>query len=164
MSTGTGRRTSLAIATVIPARRNYLRVSTYSEHDLPLESLWVIGNDTVVDFAWLSSRAFWLWTHVVRHNISSATTHTAYMMFPAPPLGRKNRNRLEIAADSVLRSRGFLMAGGSLLDLYDTMPEQLQWAHDELDAVAEDLLDIPAHSDEADVMRCVLSRYHSTGS
>ena len=82
---------------VIAETRDYLRVSTYDADVLPLDSLLVIGDETQVTFGWLSSRAFWIWTQVVRRNIPNATTYTAYVNFPAPKLGRKDRNRLEVA-------------------------------------------------------------------
>jgi hypothetical protein len=150
----------IAIPKVIPETRDYLRVSTYDANVLPLDSLLVIDEDTHVTFGWLSSRAFWLWTQVVRSNFPTATTYTAYVNFPAPKLGRKDRNRLEVAVDTVLRSRSHLL-NDTVDDLYSRLPEQLQWAHKELDVVVEELLGIPADSDDTEVIRLLLQRYQS---
>lgn len=150
----------ISIPKAIPESRDYLRVSTYDADILPLDSLLVIDEDTLVTFGWLSSRAFWLWTQVVRDNVPMATTYTAYVNFPAPKLGRKDRNRLEVAVDTVLRSRShFLM--DKVDNLYARMPDQLQWAHTELDVVVEDLLGIPADSDDTEVIKHLLQRYQS---
>ena len=150
----------IAIPKVIPETRDYLRVSTYDPDVLPLDSLLVIDDDTQVTFGWLSSRAFWLWTQVVRSNIPTATTYTAYVNFPAPKLGRKDRNRLEVAVDTILRARSHLI-GDTVEDLYGRMPDQLQWAHSELDSVVEDLLGIPADSDDEAVIRSLIRQYQS---
>ena len=56
-------------------------------------------------------------------------------------LGRRDRATLEGAARTVLVSRSHLMAG-SLADLYADLPEQLAWAHAELDTAADRLLGI----------------------
>ena len=150
----------IAIPKVIPETRDYLRVSTYDADVLPLDSLLVIDDDTQVTFGWLSSRAFWLWTQVVRSNIPTATTYTAYVNFPAPKLGRKDRNRLEVAVDTILRARSNLLRD-TIDDLYGRMPDQLQWAHSELDAVVDDLLDVPADSDDQEVIKSLIRQYQS---
>ena len=150
----------ISIPKAIPEFRDYLRVSTYDADVLPLDSLLVIGDETQVTFGWLSSRAFWLWTQVVRDNVPTATTYTAYVNFPAPKLGRKDRNRLEVAVDTVLRSRSHLLKD-TVDDLYSRLPEQLQWAHKELDVVVEELLGIPADSDDTEVIRHLLQQYQS---
>jgi hypothetical protein len=113
----------------ISDQRDYLSVTTYDPDVLPLDSLLVIDTDTIVVFGWLSSRAFWLWTQAVRSSAPSATTYTAYTSFPAPTLSRKQRQAIELAVDTILRSRSHLL-DDSLRGLYGRMPEQLLWAHD----------------------------------
>lgn len=150
----------ISIPKAIPEDRDYLRVSTYDADVLPLDSLVVIDEDTLVTFGWLSSRAFWLWTQVVRDNVPTATTYTAYVNFPAPRLGRKDRNRLEVAVDTVLRSRSHFLTD-TINDLYSRMPEQLKWAHKEVDDVVEDLLGVPTDADDTEVVKRLLQRYES---
>lgn len=144
----------------IPQERDYLTVSTYDREVLPLDSLLVIDKDTTVVFGWLSSRAFWLWTQAVKASAPSATTYTAYTSFPAPGLGRNGRQALELAADTILRSRGHLLTT-SLTDLYEEMPDQLAWAHSELDNVVNGLLGIPADADDQAVIQTLIERYES---
>lgn len=153
----------IALPKVIPASRDYLRVSTYDADVLPMNSLLVIEKDTVLTFGWLSSRAFWLWTQVVKANIPTATTYTAYVNFPAPLLGKKDRNRLEVAADTVLRARSHLMNGG-IDELYSTWPDQLAWAHSELDVIVEELLGISADADDTAVINTLVARYEEVAA
>ena len=150
----------VALPRRIPDHRDYLSVSTYDPDVLPLNSLVVIGTDTLVAFGWLSSRAFWLWCEVVRANHPTATTLLAYNTFPAPALDSRRRRRLEVAVDTVLRSRSHLNERG-LPDLYARMPEQLAWAHSELDAVVDQLLGIPADASDDDAMALLLDRHRA---
>ncbi len=150
----------IAIPKAIPESRDYLTVSTYDADVLPLDSLMTISEDTVVTFGWLSSRAFWLWTQVVRANVPPATTFAAYVNFPAPKLGRKDRDRLEFAVDTVLRSRSHFLTS-TVNDLYSRMPEQVEWAHKELDSLVDELLGIPADADDLSAMEHLRSSYES---
>jgi hypothetical protein len=144
----------------IPEQRDYLSVTTYDPDVLPLDSLLVIGTDTIVVFGWLSSRAFWLWSQAVRNSAPSATTYTAYTSFPAPHLSRKHKQALELAVDTVLRSRSHLL-DDSLRGLYGRMPDQLKWAHDELDNVVNGLLGIHDDADDSTVIASLIERYES---
>lgn len=150
----------IAVPRHIPDQRDYLTVTTYDRDVLPLDSLLVIDKDTVAVFGWLSSRAFWLWTQAVKASAPTATTYTAYTSFPAPTLGRKDRRALELAADTVLRSRSHLMTN-TLTGLYSEMPEQLEWAHNELDNVVNGLLGIRADADDEVVIQTLIERYES---
>ena len=71
----------------------------------------------------------------------------AHNTFPAPRLGKRDRATLEGAARTVLVSRSHLMAG-SLADLYADLPEQLAWAHAQLDTAADRLLGIADDADD----------------
>ncbi len=127
--------------------RDLANVARYDETDLPLDDLNYITDDTMVVFGWLASRAFHLWQQTVLSGNPRATTLQAYNTFPAPRLGKKDRATLEGAARTVLVSRSHLMAG-SLADLYADLPEQLAWAHAELDATADRLLGIADDADD----------------
>lgn len=127
--------------------RNLADVARYDESDLPLDELNYISDDTMVTFGWLASRAFWVWQQAVLKDNPRATTLQAYNSFPAPELSRKDREALEDAARTVMLSRSHLM-DRSLEALYADLPDQLAWAHRELDATVDRLLGIGDDADE----------------
>ena len=122
--------------------RDLANVARYDETDLPLDDLNYITEDTMVVFGWLTSRAFYLWQQTVLAGNPSATTLQAYNTFPVPKLVKRDRESLEGAARTIMVARSHLM-DGSLDDLYADLPEQLAWAHTELDATVDRLLGIP---------------------
>ncbi len=138
--------------------RDFAAVARYDEIDLPLDELNIIGEDTLMVFGWLASRAFWVWQQAVAAGNPRATTLHAYRNFPAPALTKKDREVLEEAARTVLVSRSHLMGEG-LQALYESPPEQLLWAHDELDRVVDHLMGIPEDADDAQAARCLLKSY-----
>ncbi len=152
------QRKYLAIPKEISSDRNYLSVSTYDRDVLPLDSLLVIDADSGATFGWLSSNAFWLWTQVVASNAPTATTYTAYNSFPAPALSRKNKELLDSAANTVLRSRGHFLET-TLTELYDGAPEQLLWAHQELDALVNQFFGLARDASDSDVINALIESY-----
>ena len=148
----------LAIPKKISSDRNYLSVSTYDRDILPLDSLVVIDADSGATFGWLSSKAFWLWTQVVSSNAPTATTYQAYNSFPAPALSRKNKEILESAANTVLRSRGHFLET-SLTQLYDVVPDQLLWAHKELDALVNQFFGLARDASDTEVINALIESY-----
>ena len=140
--------------------RDLASVARYDEQDLPLESLIYITDDTMVTFGWLASRAFYLWQQAVIAGNPRATTLQAYNTFPVPKLGKKDRAALEEAARTILVSRSHLMAG-SLADLYAELPEQLAWAHTELDNMVDGLLGIPDDVDDHKATTILLKAYEA---
>jgi len=148
----------LAIPKKISTARNYLSVSSYDRDVLPLDSLLVIDADSGATFGWLSSNAFWLWTQVVASNAPTSNVYTAYNSFPAPKLSRKNQELLESAANTVLRSRGHFLET-TLTELYDGAPEQLLWAHQELDLLVNELFDLPRDAIDSEVIKRLIERY-----
>lgn len=138
--------------------RDLALVARYDETDLPLDELNVISEDTLIVFGWLASRAFWIWQHTVAVDNPRATTLHAYRTFPAPVLKKKDRESLEEAARIVLLSRSHLMSEG-LEALYREMPQQLEWAHTQLDDVVDRLLGIPTGADEEQAARVLLKSY-----
>lgn len=149
--TGAAPRVSpnaITISRFITQTRDYADVARYDATDLPLEALIVINYDTTIVFGWLASRGFWLWQQFVKWNHPRATTARAYNSFPAPELSRTDRERLETAAHTVLTSRAHFL-DGTLADLYSNTPPQLQWAHNELDALTDELLGIANCDDQS---------------
>lgn len=140
--------------------RDLASVARYDETDLPLDELNVIGEDTLIVFGWLASRAFWIWQQTVASDNPRATTLHAYRTFPAPNLNKKSRETLEDAARTVLLSRSYLM-NDSLEALYADIPQQLAWAHDELDQAVDRLLGIPDDADDAQAASVLLKSYES---
>jgi len=148
----------LAIPKEISSDRNYLSVSTYDRDVLPLDSLLVIDAHSGATFGWLSSNAFWLWTQVVASNAPAATTYTAYNSFPAPGLSRKNKELLDSAANTVLRSRGHFLET-TLTELYAGAPEQLLWAHKELDSLVNQFFGLARDASDAEVINALIESY-----
>lgn len=140
--------------------RDLASVARYDETDLPLEELNYINKDTMVVFGWLASRAFYLWQQSVLQTNPRATTLQAYNSFPVPNLQKKDRASLEEAARAVLLSRSYLMEG-SLTDLYVDLPQQLAWAHSELDATVDKLLGIPDTADDKKASTVLLKAFQT---
>jgi hypothetical protein len=84
----------------------------------------------------------------------------AYNSFPAPLLGRTEREALVHAVEGVVLTRSYLMEG-SLAALYANPPVQLVYAHRELDAVVDRLLGIPAGADDEEAFSVLVRAYES---
>lgn len=138
--------------------RDLANVARYDETDLPLDDLNYITDNTMVTFGWLASRAFWLWQQTVLTGNPRATTMQAYNTFPVPKLGKKDREALENAARTVMVSRSHLM-DGTLESLYAELPEQLAWAHTELDNTVDRLLGIPDDVDDQQAAAILLKTF-----
>lgn len=145
------RGSYVAAPLALQPRRDYLTCTRYDADVLPLDNLIVIDDDTTVTLGWLWSQAFWVWSHIVSVEEPGATRLRAYMTFPAPPLGRRNRQRLEIAVDTVLRARSYGLQN-SLENLYLEMPRPLLEAHDQLDQVVNEILGLPPNSTDNDLV------------
>ena len=135
-------------------------MARYDETDLPLDDLNYLTEDTTVVFGWLASRAFWAWQQTVLKNNPRATTLQAYNSFPVPKLSRKDRAALEDAARTVMLSRSHLM-DDSLEALYADLPDQLAWAHSELDATVDRLLGIPDDMDDQQAEESLLRTFET---
>jgi len=154
--------TATTISRLITTGRNYSDVARYDATDLPLEALIVINDDSPLVFGWLASRGFHLWQQFVKEKHPRATTALAYNTFPAPELNRTERERLETAAHTILTSRAHFLHG-TLADLYTDTPQQLQWAHNELDAVTDELLGI-ADCDDQSAIAVLANAYEALAS
>ena len=138
--------------------RDLANGARYDEADLSLDDLNDIADGTMVVFDWLASRAFHVLEQTVFAGDPRATTLQAHNTFPAPRLGKRDFATLEGVARTVLLARSHLMAG-SFADLYADLPEQLAWAHAQLDTTADRLLGI-ADDEQAAAVTCRALRRH----
>ena len=145
---------------LIDGPRDLASVARYDEQDLPLETLILITEDTMLAFGWLASRAFYLWQQEILSGRPKATTLQAYNSFPVPKLGKKDRESLLDAARTITVSRSHLLVG-SLTDLYAELPEQLAWAHSELDATVDRLLGISDDADDKQTTTVLLKAFEA---
>lgn len=148
----------IAMPVRVSRRRDYLSVTNYDADVLPLDNLLVVSEDTTVTMGWLSSQAFWVWTQVVAEHEPGASTYRAYTTFPAPALSRKERQRLEIAVDTILRARMHAL-GNDIEELYREMPRALYAAHNELDRVVNELLGLPADVSDEHLAQHLIDRF-----
>ena len=148
----------IAMPARVTRQRDYLSVTNYDADVLPLDNLLVVSEDTTVTMGWLSSQAFWVWTQVVTEHEPGASTFRAYTTFPAPLLSRKERQRLEIAVDTILRARMHAL-GNDIEELYREMPRALYAAHNELDRVVNELLGLPADVSDERLAQHLVDRF-----
>ncbi|MCY3827205.1 MAG: hypothetical protein OXG10_07525 [Candidatus Dadabacteria bacterium] len=132
----------LVIPEISSERREYVPIGWLEPPVIPSNSLRLLPDATLVDFALLTSAMHMAWMRAVAGRLESRYMYSigvVYNTFPLPPQG-KNTSRLEPLAQAVLDARA-THPDATLSDLYDPnlMPPNLRRAHQTLDRAVDRL-------------------------
>ena len=137
----------LMIPRVSSERRDYVPIGWIEPPAIPSDSVHILKNATLIDFALLTSAMHMAWLRHVGGRLKSDYRYSiglVYNTFPTP-LGFVSRNvrlsKLEPLAQAVLDSRASYYPEATLSDLYDPnlMPSNLRRAHYTLDRAVDRL-------------------------
>lgn len=133
----------LSIPIIASGRRKYFPVAHFDESYISSNATFTASDPDGFMLGVLSSLMFNTWLKMVGGRLKSDPRFSntfVYNNFPLPPLSRSQRDAVVRAAQAILEVRS-TYAGRSLSDLYEdkSMPEALQAAHAQLDAVVDDV-------------------------
>jgi hypothetical protein len=120
--------------------REYVPIAVVDNQTILNDKVSFVEDDSLVIFAWLSSKIFNVWNKAVSgrtRNDTLISNTITYNNFPFPSLTDAQSREMTDAAEIVLAARS-AHPGSTLADLYDAtaMPSDLRAAHSKLDALA----------------------------
>ena len=132
----------LVIPETSSERRDYIPVGWLDPPAIPSNSLKVLTNGTLIDFALLTSAMHMAWVRTVAGRLGSTYRYSigvVYNTFPLPP-GDTDMSSLVPLAQAILDARA-THENASFAELYDStlMPPNLRKAHEQLDDAVDKL-------------------------
>ncbi len=151
----------LVIPETSSERREYVPIGWMEPPVIPSNSLKVLANATLIDFALLTSSMHMAWMRAVAGRLKSDYRYSVgvvYNTFPLPP--EPNWSKLAPLAQAILNARA-KYPESTLADMYDPiqMPPELWKAHQKLDRAVDRLYDPRRFKSEADRVRHLFMRY-----
>lgn len=145
--------------------RDYLPTAFYEPEVIANNSISVVPSASLETFGVLSSRAFRIWAEAISGRLESRTRISGtitYNNFPFPYVPESGRLVLDNVSQKVLDVRAEFPSS-SLADLYNpsTMPQMLRAAHNDLDRVIGDLLQIGSKATESQVLSRIFKLYEA---
>ena len=153
----------LAIPETSSGRRDYVPIGWLEPPVVPSNSIKVLRNATLGDFALLTSAMHMSWLSHIGGRLKSDYRYSVglvYNTFPLPRGGRRSLVGLESLAKAVLAARAD-HAGASLSDLYDAefTPPALRKAHQRLDRAVDRLFRRTPFASNRERAEYLLGRY-----
>ena len=153
----------LAIPETSSERRAYVPIAWLDPPAVPSNSLKVLANATLGDFALLTSAMHMSWLRHIGGRLKSDYRYSiglVYNTFPLPRGGRSELARLAPLAGEVLAARR-KHPDACLADLYsrDLMPAALQRAHQRLDRAVDRLYRRSSFASDRERAEHLLGRY-----
>ncbi|MCY4000136.1 MAG: N-6 DNA methylase [Bacteroidetes bacterium] len=132
----------LVIPETSSERRDYIPVGWLDPPAIPSNSLKVLTNATLIDFALLTSAMHMAWVRTIAGRLGSSFRYSigvVYNTFPLPP-GDTDMYSLVPLAQAILDARA-THENASFAELYDStlMPPNLRKAHEQLDDAVDKL-------------------------
>ncbi|MCY4000137.1 MAG: N-6 DNA methylase [Bacteroidetes bacterium] len=132
----------LVIPETSSERRDYIPVGWLDPPAIPSNSLKVLTNATLIDFALLTSAMHMAWVRTVAGRLGSSFRYSigvVYNTFPLP-LGDPDMSSLVPLAQAILDARA-THENATFAELYDStlMPPNLSKAHEQLDLAVDKL-------------------------
>ncbi len=136
-----GTQSAIVVPGISSERRPYLPVGLVDNRCVLSNKCFVLYDAPIWNMALIASRLHWVWiaTVCVRMRTDFSYSNTlGWNTFPVPPLTEKNKADLTRCAEDILLTREHHFPA-TIADLYDpdTMPEELQQAHERNDEVLE---------------------------
>jgi hypothetical protein len=143
--------------------RDYVPIAMMPPEVVANDGLSVIGNANLETFGILTSRPFNVWNKAISGRLGSSmriSNTITYNNFPFPDMGDALRNKVTVAAQSVLDARA-KFPDNSLADLYESasMPHELAKAHAKLDADVLSAYGLKANASDAEILEVLFEMY-----
>lgn len=153
----------LAIPLHTSEDRDYVPIAMMSPDVIVNNGLSVIGNANLETFGILTSRPFNVWNKAISGRLGSSmriSNTITYNNFPFPDMSDALRNKVTVAAQSVLDARA-KFPNNSLADLYElaSMPPELGKAHAALDLEVLTAYGLKADSTDAEILEILFEMY-----
>ena len=152
----------LAIPETSSERREYVPIGYLEPPVIPSNSMKILENATLADFALLTSAMHMAWLRHIGGRLESRYRYSiglVYNTFPLPPKGA-DLSKLEPLAQSVLDARA-AHPDATLAELYDPdlMPPDLRRAHQALDRAVDKLYRRAAFTSERQRVEYLFTMY-----
>lgn len=152
----------LVVPEVSSESRFYVPIGFLSKEVIVGNSIQIVKNAILADFAILTSSVHMEWMRIVAGRLETRYRYTPaiYNNFPFASLDEKAKEILTKTAQGILDART-AFAEASLADLYNplTMPPALLKAHKENDKAVLNLYNLPANADQEQIIKELFARY-----
>jgi hypothetical protein len=143
--------------------REYVPIAVVDNSTILNDKVSFVVDDSLLMFAWLSSRIFNVWNKAVSgrtRNDTLISNTITYNNFPFKSLDKLVEESMCKQAKQVLDARA-QFPNSTLADLYDSvsMPPALRSAHAKLDLEVLTAYGLSASSTDSDILECLFSNY-----
>ena len=155
----------LAIPRISSERRGYVPIGWLQPPAIPSDSMVVLDDATLTDFALLTSTMHMAWLRYIGGRLESRYRYSiglVYNTFPLPPK-KVDPKKIDPLAQAVLDARA-AEPNSTLADLYDPdfMPAKLVKAHQRLDRAVDKLYRPAKFNSEMERVEHLLALYEKT--
>ena len=153
----------LIIPSVSSENRDYIPVGFLNNHSVVSNLALVIYDPPVWLFGVISSRMHMTWVRAVCGRLESRLRYSAdlcYNTFPFPDISDKQKNKIELCVNAVLRARG-IHPERTYAQLYDReiMPDDLRRAHHKLDICIDQCYRVKPFTDDEERLAMLFVMY-----
>lgn len=154
----------LVIPEVSSESRFYVPIGFLSKEVIVGNSIQIVKNATLADFAILTSSVHMEWMRIVAGRLETRYRYTpaVYNNFPFASLDEKDKETLTATAQGILDARAEF-GDCSLADLYNplTMPANLRKAHEKNDQAVLKIYAVNKTATPSDIVKELFTRYES---
>ena len=152
----------LVVPEVSGESRFYIPIDFLSKDIIASNTLQIIPNTTLADFAILASLVHNEWMRIVASRLGASYRYTpaVYNNFPFASLDEKDKETLTATAQGILDAR-VEFGDSSLADLYNplTMPANLRKAHEKNDQAVLKIYAVNKTATPSDIVKELFTRY-----
>lgn len=152
----------LVVPEVSGESRFYVPIGFLSKDIIASNTLQIIPNTTLADFAILASSVHNEWMRIVASRLGASYRYTpaVYNNFPFASLDEKDKETLTATAQGILDARAEF-GDSSLADLYNplTMPANLRKAHEKNDQAVLKIYAVNKTATPSDIVKELFTRY-----
>jgi hypothetical protein len=143
--------------------RHYVPIAVVDHGTILNDKVSFVADDSLIMFAWLSSKLFNVWNKAVSgrtRNDTLISNTITYNNFPFPQVDDSKLESIKSAAQGILTARAKHQSS-TLADLYDptSMPNDLRAAHSKLDALAAGCLGIAKEASDDEILEVLFNEY-----
>jgi len=143
--------------------REYVPIAVVDHETILNDKVSFVEDDSLIIFAWLSSKMFNVWNKAVSgrtRNDTLISNTITYNNFPFLKLTDAQTQAMRDASANVLAARS-THPGNTLADLYDAtaMPNDLRAAHSKLDAIVAGCFDISKDASDEEILEVLFDAF-----
>lgn len=143
--------------------REYVPIAVLDHTTILNDKVSFVADDSLLVFAWLSSKAFNVWNKAVSgrtRNDTLISNTITYNNFPFINLSGEDETKMKSSSQNILNARG-QFPNNTLADLYDvnSMPSALRTAHSKLDAEVLAFYGLKSNASDSEILETLFTVY-----